>query len=231
MLLRTRFARRQPLRYISHLEIMTLFRRAFRRAELPVTYSQGYNPLINLSMGQPLSVGMTGGSEYYDLELKKEIKADDYVERVNNSLPSGIEILAAREVPSGVKSLQAVVNTAIYSFDMEFSSSSVKENKLLEEFLNLSEIKIIRHRRNKKDRELDLKPMIYDGEIKDTGRWQFTVSTGSSGNVRWGEIIRALEERFENIKKIPVINVHRQGMYVKINKRLFAPFDDEVVGR
>jgi len=230
VLLRTCFARWQPLRYISHLEIMTLFRRAFRRAELPVTYSQGYNPHINLSMGQPLSVGMTGESEYYDLELQKEINLDSYVKKLNNFLPSGIEILAAREVPSGVKSLQAVVNTAVYLFDMEFKSS-VREEDVIEKFLNLTEIKIIRHRRNKKDRELDLKPMIYDAEIKETGLWKFTVSTGSSGNVRWGEIIRSLAERFEDIKKIPVINVHREGMYVKINKRLFAPFDDEVVGR
>lgn len=230
MLYRTRFIRSKEARYISHLELMTALRRTFRRAELPVTYSQGYNPRINLAVGQPLPVGMTGEG-YFDLELTEEITPEEFVAAVNSNLPPGIKIRDTRVVPDDVKSLQAVVNTAVYLLGMEFTFYPENEEDIIRDFLERSEIKIIRHRRKKDDRELNLRPMIYGAAVVKPGIWKFTVSTGSQGNVRSGEIIRALAERYEKIKEIPIINVHREGLYVKINKGLFAPFADEVVGR
>ncbi|MFW5999038.1 MAG: TIGR03936 family radical SAM-associated protein [Halanaerobiaceae bacterium] len=230
MVYRTRFIRGKEARYISHLELMTAFRRTFRRARLPVTYSQGFNPHINLSMGQPLPVGMTGEG-YFDLELADEVTLDEYVGALGSYLPPGIEVREARQISADVKSLQAVVNTAVYLLGMKFTSPPESEEDLIRDFMGCTEIEITRHRRNKDDRKLDLRPMIYGAAVVTPGIWKFTVSTGSQGNVRSGEITDALAARYDEIEKIPVVNVHREGLYVKINKSLFAPFANEVVGR
>ncbi|MFW6256599.1 MAG: TIGR03936 family radical SAM-associated protein [Bacillota bacterium] len=229
MLIRCEFKKLKPVRYISHLELMDTFRRAFRRAQIPVSYTQGYNPHIILSLGQPLSVGMTGLAEYFDLELEEKISSDEFLQVVNKNLPPGIVITEARYVPDNVKSLQAVVNTAIYLFAMEFKGS-VNPELVLKNFLDRKEIKITRFRRNKEDRELDLAPMIYDAEIDSDNLWRFTVSTGSSGNVRPSEVVRALSNQEENIKEIPITGMTREGMFVKKKEKLLKPFSKKVVG-
>lgn len=229
MLIRSKFCKLDPVRYISHLELMNTFRYAFKRAGLPVAYSQGYNPHIQLSMGQPLSVGMTGQGEYFDLELKEEVVIDDFNRRVNQSLPPGIKIVESREVASGVKSLQAVADTAIYIIDMKFENQP-EEELLINNFYSRDKIMITRQRRNKKDRNLDLKPMIYEIELYKPGRWKFVVSTGSRGNVRATELIRALTERYAEIEEVPIINIERKGLFVRKDRKLYKPFARKVVG-
>ena len=72
--------------------------------------------------------------------------------------------------------------------------------------------------------------MIYDIEIDDNQPvWYFTVSTGSSGNVRPSELIKALKERYDSIKEVPLVNVIREGMYVKKGDKLLKPFASQVV--
>src|SRR6056297_1384023 len=95
MLLRTKFSKLSPVRYISHLELMDTIRHGCRRAKLPLAFSEGYNPRIKLSLCQPLSVGMIGLNEYFDLKLMKDIKIDQYIKNLNSSLPVGIKIITA----------------------------------------------------------------------------------------------------------------------------------------
>ena len=73
MKIRIEFAKLKEIRYISHLELMDTIRRGVRRAKLPAKYTQGYNPHLVLSLGQPLAVGMVGESEFFDLDLKDKI--------------------------------------------------------------------------------------------------------------------------------------------------------------
>lgn len=230
MLIRARFAKLSPVRYISHLELMNALRRAFRRAEIPVAYSRGYNPHQLLLMGQPLPVGMTGRGEYFDLELIEGIPPTDFMARVNGKLPQGIKVLEVKEVPAQVKSLMAVVNVAVYLVKMKWADGQPEEKEMINTFMEEKEIKVLRHRRKKKDRLIDIRPLIHDLEITEPGLWRFTVSTGSEGNVRPREIIRALTNYFPEVRPVPLINVEREGLFVRINDRLYQPIDDKVVG-
>lgn len=228
MLLRVMFAKRVPVRYISHLELMGTLRRAFRRAELPVAYSRGFNPHQLLSMGQPLPVGMTGSGEFFDLELTEKIKPFEFVDKVNQKLPAGIELIEAREVSQGIKSLMAAVNAAVYSIKMELTSD-IDEKGVISDILERDELIVMRHRRNKKDRKINVREMLFDLDIIKSGKWQFVVQTGSSGNLRPEEIIRALDNHYSEIKEVPLINVVREGLYVKMGKELYQLFDDKVI--
>lgn len=229
MLMRVKFAKLKPVHYISHLELMALLRRANRRAELPVSYSEGYNPHQKLALGQPLPVGMEGENEYFDLELNEDIREEDFVDRLNKKLPEGIKLLEARVVSDSVKSLMAVINTAVYQIKMDFDGKQ-DEEKLIREFMSLPEIRIIRYRRNKDDRVIDLRPLIYKIEVIRDSLWEFTVSIGSRGNIRPLEIVRALGEYFEVIKEVPLINIKREGLYVRRKNKLYEPYDQIITG-
>ncbi|HKL75610.1 MAG TPA: TIGR03936 family radical SAM-associated protein [Halanaerobiales bacterium] len=230
MKIRIEFSKLKGVRYISHLELMDTIRRAVRRANLPAEYTQGYNPHLVLALGQPLAVGMVGKGEFFDLSLKEKIDEKEVVVRLNESLPKYIRIKEAKYVPEKVKSLQAIVDTAIYSINFDYDKNKIDDEKILENLESKNEIEIIRKRRKKDDRRLDLRPMIYDIEIdKNYPVWYFTVSTGSSGNVRPSELIKALNERYESIKEVPLVNVIREGMFVKKGDKLLKPFASQVV--
>jgi len=231
MLIRAEFEELQPVKYISHLELMATFRRAFRRADLPLAYSQGFNPHIILSLGQPLKVGMIGRGEYFDLELAEDIDINTFINSVNDNLPEGIKILRAELIPSNTKSLMATINTAVYIFDMIITDDNLKEQEMINKFLSEREIRVIRHRRNKEDRELDIRPLIYDGRVIEAGRWAFRVKCGSTGNLRSEELIRALANYFNDVELIPLINIEREGLYINLNDdKFYDPFDDNVIG-
>ena len=86
MLIRAEFEKTDELRYISHLELMTFFRRAFRRAKLPLVFSKGFNPHILFSMAQPLKVGMTGWKEYFDLTLSQEMDIGEFIDGLKGTI-------------------------------------------------------------------------------------------------------------------------------------------------
>lgn len=230
MKIRIEFSKLKGVRYISHLELMDTIRRSVRRANLPGEYTQGYNPHLVLSLGQPLAVGMVGKGEFFDFSLKEKVDENEVVKRLNEVLPEYIRMKEAKYIPDKVKSLQAIVDTAIYSINFSYDKNKVDDEEILENLESKNKIEIIRKRRNKKDRRLDLRPMIYDIEIDNNSSvWHFTVNTGSSGNVRPSELIKALSERYDSINEVPLVNVIREGMYVKQGDKLLKPSASQVV--
>lgn len=230
MLIRAEYEKRDELKYISHLELMNTFRRTFRRAKLPVKYSQGYNPHIIFSMSQPLPVGMIGYSEYFDLELKEKLSLSLLKNEINKFLPKGLKVFEIVEISDEDKSLQAIVNTAKYEYEMSLKEDNINSEKIISNFLNEEEIEITRYRRKKDDRMIDLASMIHDGEVVEDNVWKFTISTGSSGNVRPQEVIRALKLKTEGkVQEIPLVNIKRLGLYVRRDGKLFKPIHKEVL--
>ena len=82
--------------WISHLDLMRLFQRAFKRAGLPLTHTQGFNPRPSVSIALPLSVGVESSCELLDFELNgdDEIPCEDIRQRLNENLIEGIKVLA-----------------------------------------------------------------------------------------------------------------------------------------
>ncbi|MCP4685301.1 MAG: DUF2344 domain-containing protein, partial [bacterium] len=70
---RIRWGKTARYRYMSHLENLRMIERALRRSRLPVSYSQGFNPTMRLSLGPPLQLGFTSGAEYLDITLDSNL--------------------------------------------------------------------------------------------------------------------------------------------------------------
>ena len=84
--------------WISHLDLMRLFQRAFKRAGLPLKHTQGYNPRPSVSIALPLSVGVDSLCELLDFDLDGvRIPCDEITEKLNDALVSGVRVLKTYE--------------------------------------------------------------------------------------------------------------------------------------
>ena len=81
--------------YISHLDLMRLFQRAFKRGGLNLKHTQGFSPRAMVSIALPLSVGVESRCEVLDYELvgQEELSNDEIMERLNRTMPAGIRVL------------------------------------------------------------------------------------------------------------------------------------------
>lgn len=92
------FEKRGNAVWISHLDLMRLFQRAFKRAGLPLTHTHGYNPRPSVSIALPLSVGVESLCELLDFELEGvDISCDEIGDRLNQALVSGVRVLQVYE--------------------------------------------------------------------------------------------------------------------------------------
>ena len=79
--------------WMSHLDLMRLFQRAFQRAELPLKHTQGFNPRPSVSIALPLSVGVDSVCELLDFDLDGvSVPCDEITERLNKTLVSGVVV-------------------------------------------------------------------------------------------------------------------------------------------
>jgi len=113
-LIRIKYSKTAPFKYISHLNMAQVFTRALRRADIPVVISSGFNPRFRISFGPPLPLGISSNSEYLDIRLKEEMRPGELKDRLNKVLPLGLEILKAKEIPLSSGSLIKVIDSASY---------------------------------------------------------------------------------------------------------------------
>ncbi len=93
---RVTYTKGDGVKYISHLDFLRCVNRAFKRAKIPVKYSQGFNPHILLNIALPCPVGVSSECEMLDIELREEMDIKTFVKSLNNAMPSGIKILSAQ---------------------------------------------------------------------------------------------------------------------------------------
>jgi len=89
------YSKGEAVKYISHRDLMRAVQRAVRRADLPIAYSQGFNPHMKISWGNALKVGATSEREAAELQFERWVKPDEVKERLNQALPKGLAILEA----------------------------------------------------------------------------------------------------------------------------------------
>ncbi|MEE8637478.1 MAG: TIGR03936 family radical SAM-associated protein [Candidatus Margulisiibacteriota bacterium] len=93
-----KYTKGEEVKFISHRDLMRVFQRAIRRADIPIAYSQGFNPHIKISWGNALKLGRTSDNESAELHMQSWIKPEELMRRLNQELPKGIEILEANLV-------------------------------------------------------------------------------------------------------------------------------------
>lgn len=104
--------------WISHLDLMRVFQRAFKRAGLPLTHTQGFNPRPSVSIALPLSVGIESRCEILDFDLEGDkLPNEEIMERLNRFLISGIKILSVYDDKNKTKNMAYLDCTLTLEYD------------------------------------------------------------------------------------------------------------------
>lgn len=164
--IRVKFIRGEEVKYISHLDLMKAFERALRRANLPIAYSQGFNPHPQMVFGLPLSVGVTSEAEYADFELSVDVEPEKFAKILNENLPAGLKIEEANYL-HGKSNIMKEISTASYDvlvFRAEDEEMVGIEGKI-KELLAQDQVNVVKEGK-KGAREIDIKPMVHGLKMK-----------------------------------------------------------------
>jgi len=107
------------LRHIGHLDLMRTIQRALRRTNLPIRYSNGFNPHIQLSFAAPLSVGVVGMREVMDVPIEGDCDGLTFTQELNRVLPGCLRVRFSRAVPDDYPTLMALVAGSRIRIEME----------------------------------------------------------------------------------------------------------------
>lgn len=116
--IRVWFRKGDRVRYISHLDVLRFWERAIRRAELPLSYSQGFTPHPKLAFASPLPVGFTAEREVMDVTLDERVGVDEFARRIRVEATDDLAVVAVEEVALNAPPPQAAMLWADYSMVM-----------------------------------------------------------------------------------------------------------------
>ena len=182
---RLRFQKTGVLKFISHHDLMRLFERAIRRADIPIGMSQGFNPRPKMSFPSALALGIEAVDEILELELSRWIAPERLQEQLQAQLAPGIRIISAEPITPGSPSR---VDALVYQikWDLPEELTRKKINQLLAE----KKIQILRKRKGGK-RLFDLRPSIVSITLENSTLLLKLRPTGD-GTARPDEVLKAL---------------------------------------
>jgi len=151
--------------WISHLDLMRLFQRAFKRAGLPLVHSKGFNPRPSVSIALPLSVGIESHCELLDFELEGEKVANgEILHRLNENLVPGIRGLDVYDEGRKLKHLALLRCAVAFEYDAGIPEGA---EEALSELFGRPSLTVEKHGKNGTVQQ-DIIPMIRKLQVVKT---------------------------------------------------------------
>ena len=96
--IRVKYEKKAEIKFLSHRDVINIFERAVRRSELPIAYSEGYNPHMKISYGPPLKLGLHSDNQFADFFMAIRTPLQDFFKRLQDNLPPVIKLLEVQEI-------------------------------------------------------------------------------------------------------------------------------------
>ena len=181
---RLKFQKKEKMIYIGHLDLLTFFQRAVKRAELPIAYSKGFNPHQQMSFAAPLSLGSYGYGEYVDIELEEPVSEDEIMTRLNAAMNKGLVILEVRRLEESEKTGAAIVTAADYRVTLNLKTDKIEG--VVKELMALDTMDIERTSKHK-TKVVNIRPFIYELAADNSGEktvLSMKIAAGSANNLK-----------------------------------------------
>jgi len=163
--IRLKFRKVGEMRFLSHLELAHLFYRASKRADLPLCFSEGFHPMPRIIFATALPVGMESLTEIVDVECEGKTTPPEVMERLNQTLPPGVEIIDAEEVPLFFH-LSSLPHPSVYWIPLDPLLPKEEAIPKIKKALDKKEF-FVHQERDGKKRSVDIRPLIEKMEIKE----------------------------------------------------------------
>ncbi len=180
--IRVFYHKKSRAKYISHLDITRCMQRALKRADLPVWYTEGFNPHIYLTFALPLALGYESECESMDLRLMTFVEFDEVKESLNRALPPDIRVTKV----ALQKNKPEVIKTALY--DVTLTNPTLKGQDLkdcLDNLFSYETIDVVK-RTKKGNKTIDIKPDIQINSVEvfeHSIKISMTASAGIDKNI------------------------------------------------
>ena len=231
MLIRMQFCKTREGRFLSHLDLMHTWERVIRRSQLPLAYSQGFNPHPKINFASACAVGTTSDGEYMDMELTREMPLEEVQEMLQAVMPLAFRVPAMKVVSGKAPSLMSIIERARYTLRLELLEEAIQAqlDAAVENFRQQEEIVIYRYKKNSKDKKpVNIRPGVYELELTAEGKYavlRILVQSGNEGNVRPEEVVYGLMSAGMPMVQ-NIMRIHREGLYL-LDERgaLLTPLD------
>jgi radical SAM-linked protein len=204
------FARDEDARYLSHLDAVHLWERAFRRGEIPVATSEGFSPRSRLVFAAPLPLGMLAEHELADLFLAERLTRPDLRDRLADGMPRGYRLIDLHDEWVGGPALA----TQLVAADYRMTLLGVAADRLDGAARALLAAATLRRekRREKKVTAYDLRPLLLDLQVRPpdatagatdgedvaaAGLWMRLRNSQELGSGRAEEVVAAVADELD----------------------------------
>jgi radical SAM-linked protein len=184
---RITFAKTEAMRFTGHLDVHRSWERTFRRAGLPLAYSEGFSPHPHLILAAALPLGCVSDQDLLDAWLTEEVADADVASALAGAAPPGLSIKAVSRADPGEPALPTQVGSAVYDVLLEGASSiddlpGASARVLAAESLP----------RQRRGKDYDLRPLIEALEVGPSGSLQMQLAAREGATGRPEEVLAVL---------------------------------------
>ncbi|MBU4012127.1 MAG: TIGR03960 family B12-binding radical SAM protein [Proteobacteria bacterium] len=185
--LKISFSKVDQAKYFGHLEMVNIFLRATRRADIPIKFSQGFHPKPKISFEDTLPIGLESLNEHFYLIVSENFELRSIVKSLNKQLPEGLsvndcQIVSTKTAHNNEKKYNYIVTIKEEFFD----------KKELENFLQSPEFIVSRIDRKGRLKKIDLKYMVLAIELLKPDKLQMILRSESGKTARPLEVIKEI---------------------------------------
>lgn len=232
MKIRVKFRKFGALKFIGHLDMMRYFQKALRRAEIDMKYSEGFNPHMILSFAAPLGVGITSDGEYFDIEVLSTRSTEESLKALNQTMVEGVEVTSYVALPDNAKKSMSIVAAADYEIyykeGYEAPKTTEEFRQIYQSFYEEQDSIVILKKTKKSEKEMDIKPLIYEFQVRERERkpsFYLKVSTGSVDNLK-PELVLEQMYLFAGLEyRSEAMQIHKFETYTKNEQGEYIPLD------
>ncbi|WP_242841206.1 TIGR03936 family radical SAM-associated protein [Clostridium akagii] len=216
-----KFKKGPDIKFVAHLDLMRALQRTFKRAALPVEYSNGFNPHMRLSIAQPLSVGMHSTGEYLDIEFGEEVDCEEIKERFNKKSTDSLKLLKVVGIKEScdkdgkkIPQSMSAVDSASYEIRIKYEDTNGLEEKLLQ--LSKEDQWNIIKKTKSGEKDTNIRPMVreFKFEIKNNVLIiNATISCGSRENLSSELVSEYIKTHTNNVEPIAFTEIIRKEIY------------------
>lgn len=199
------YHREAVVRYVSHLDFVRVMNRVIRRAELPMAYSEGFNPHPLMGFALPLSTGVTSSCEKMELTLKEEMPANEFLKKLQDNMPQGFTVASVTQVPPNTKSPIKGITRAVY----RVAGVQEVEANALADFMSKTEI-LVDKRTKSGIKNTDIRQDIFS-LTQENGELVMELSAGNERNLKPETVLLAMELYITGFSSA-YDSIHRQSM-------------------
>ena len=198
------------LSYASVLDIGRLWERLLHRAQMPLAYTQGFNPHPRLQFAAALAVGYTSSYEVLDLLLSELVDPEEALGKLRAQCPAGLTILGVEQVPLDAPSPQATLRQMSYRLEIQTGASAAEIQDSFAVLLVQASF-VYQRQRKGQTKSFDMRPLVgdirYICEQSSRHIVELDLLFKAEGSIRPEEVIAALALPIERLA------VHRSALF------------------